>query len=207
MGGVLVTKYPIIAFGHQSRAGKDTAAEAILDMQEGNEPLYWPGRSNGRVRVVRAKFAHKLKLIAEELFFPYGMCRPDFYEQPGCEKERDTLLPEIGLTPVDLWIEVGQAMRQIHPDVWADATLRQAAPDRLLVISDLRFPNEFRKVQELGGWCVRIDRPGQSVKGSDEELGPEWPWDAAIYNAFDLETFKVLVRNVARSYWRAFHAL
>lgn len=46
----------------------------------------------------------------------------------------------------------------IHPDIWVDAVRREvdACDAGLIVISDVRFPNEARMIRELGGTVIEL---------------------------------------------------
>jgi len=181
----------ILAFGHQSRVGKDTCASAVVEALGPNS-------------AVRRSFAAPLKDVAHRLFARYGLLPGDFYERPGNEHFRGQKLHGIDKTPVDLWIEVGQAMRAIHPDVWLDAGLEPDVCGRLIVVSDIRFRNEVEAVRRLGGWCVRVVRPdAPPPKGSDNMIGADFVWDAEIVNDGTIEELRAKAVALAKDYLRA----
>lgn len=72
-----------------------------------------------------------------------------------------------GKTPVQgmqlLGTEWGRNI--IGEDVWLNAWLKDAGKHNLIVVDDIRFHNEFKVIQELGGIIVRIRRTG--VEGAD----------------------------------------
>lgn len=56
-----------------------------------------------------------------------------------------------------------QARIVLGEDVWVDAwqrTYYSLAPDRDVVVTDVRFPNEAFRIAELGGELWRVERPG-----------------------------------------------
>jgi len=170
----------IIAFGHQSRVGKDTACRAILR------------RVGKAYTVVGTSFATPLKAICYTLFRSYGLRPGPYYETGEGRRMRDVPLAGVGKTPVDIWIAVGRYLRAIHPNVWVDALLlsldRLAPQPDLVVISDLRFPNEAAAIRARGGWCVRVTRPdAPPPKASDNEFPPDFPWDAVVMNTGTVE--------------------
>lgn len=58
---------------------------------------------------------------------------------------------------------VGQFIREMNPSYWVDwvkARLEVMAPGSKVVITDIRYPNEFHMVQEFSGTIVGINRPG-----------------------------------------------
>jgi hypothetical protein len=99
-----------------------------------------------------------------------------------------------------LWIKLGQVVRGIHQDTWVDSVLMKQGPDAI-VISDLRFLNEAHKIHELGGFCVRVDRPdAPPPKPADHEL-LEWPrWDYIINNDGTLSDLHNKVEEMGRKF-------
>lgn len=180
---------PILAFGHQSRVGKNTASEAVRH-----------GLGADGVRVKVRSFARLLKRQAHALWGHLGLEDGPFYERPENEYLRDVALPKIGKTPVDIWIEYGQSVRAIYGPTWAEAALAEAEPDALLVISDLRFDNEGDLIRDLGGWCVKIVRDGCPVRASDRMIRPDFPWSATITNNGDISALQAAAVGVARAY-------
>jgi hypothetical protein len=153
-----MTTSPIIAFGHQSRVGKNLAAEGL--------------RAAFGVMGIRVKvrsFAALLKAQAH-------------YENPANAHLRDVALPSIGKTPVEIWIEYGMAVRGIYGATWSEAALAERAPGVVLIITDLRFDNEGDRIHDLGGYCIKITRGGQVVRGSDQSIRGDFPWNAHVAN-------------------------
>jgi hypothetical protein len=82
----------------------------------------------------------------------------------------------------------------IHPDIWIHTTFRRMHPWNDYVISDVRFPNEVRSIQNAGGKVFRIRR------GED----PEWMQHVQRleYDAEGLESYmRVKYPNVHQSEW------
>ncbi|MFN4091652.1 MAG: hypothetical protein ACK4FG_01995 [Brevundimonas sp.] len=55
----------------------------------------------------------------------------------------------------------------IHPNLWVDATMRAAENFDLVIIPDVRFPNEVKAILDRGGSVYRINREG--VERDDHE--------------------------------------
>lgn len=87
--------------------------------------------------------------------------------------------------------------RDLHgPDCWADLILNNL-PAGNIVISDVRFPNEARRIKSMGGQIWRIARPGTGPvndHGSDSALDG-WKWDHIIWNGRGLTELRDLVRT------------
>jgi hypothetical protein len=131
----------IVALGHYSRTGKDTfVRECIAEIK----------RIDPTIPCHRFSFASKLKDISHQLFGGFGLEDEEFYNTPEGEKYRDIKLPIIDLTPVEIWIGVGNKLREVYPEVWRDYVLLNRKPG-VTFIADTRFPNEF--------WAIREDSP------------------------------------------------
>lgn len=81
-------------------------------------------------------FADRLKKLARELFFIEGKDGP----------------------ARKIYQELGSALRSINEDVWISPVLQRIAefPNRPWVIDDVRYPNEYRALEEAGFLMVRV---------------------------------------------------
>jgi len=174
----------IIAFGHRKRVGKDTAAK-FLDTHL---------RCHG-LRSVKLSFASKLKEVCYSMFHWAGLQPGIFYEDDKNAHLREVVLPLIGKTPRQIWIEVGNKMREVYADVWIDNALLGSGSAQLVIITDLRFANEAKKVHSLGGKIFKITRPDVPVSddASDCALDGFTGWDGVLENNGDLKAFHELV--------------
>jgi len=79
--------------------------------------------------------------------------------------------------------------RSDDPDYWVKRWTGHAQTLERSVADDMRFPNECRAVRDLGGWLVRIERPGHD-RGDphpSEQALAEWSdWDWTVKNDGDL---------------------
>jgi hypothetical protein len=193
----------ILAFGNQSRTGKDAACKAIVDM------LAIPGSS---ILVEQRSFARRLKQAAALIYGDFGLRQPEFYETPEGARERNVMLPDVGMTPVQLWIHLGNTQRAAYPDVWVAPVIDDVARDQrlvggrptLVVISDLRFKNEGEAILAAGGWCVQVQRPDAPPPlGSDNSMGPDFPWSDVLVNDGTIEQLRAKARALAVDFLRA----
>ena len=139
-----------------------------------------------------AAFADKLKSICSELYGWAGVKGRQWYEDHP--EERESVLPAIGMSPRELWIRFGtHAVRQnVYQDTWADALLRGAVCD-VLIVTDVRFPGEAKKIAESGGFLVRIDNPS-IPKYSDIADGSmdDWEkWDHVVVNSGTVDDLRL----------------
>lgn len=135
----------IIGLLGPKRSGKDTVAERLV-------------QKHGFERVA---FADALKRAAWDIN-PYvrGDIRlQDYVHSVGWEVAKT--LPEVRRFLQTL----GVAMRDhVHPDTWINV-VRHRLEDASwagdsVVVTDVRFPNESRLIVSLGGFLVRLERPG-----------------------------------------------
>lgn len=187
----------IIAFGHRKRVGKDTAARFLVShlriTQRG-------------ISVQVAGFADKLKDIAYDLYGHLGLMSRGFYEDPENEHLRKVKLPGINKTPVEIWIAIGNGLRDlVHDSTWYDYLLRVTKGVDVLVVKDMRFPVEANGILDRGGRVYRIDRPGipEDADGADDQLITFNRWTGVITNASDLRAFHEKIVEVADDLFRA----
>jgi hypothetical protein len=162
-----------IGIGHYSRTGKDTLANAIVACLQ----------SRG-VSAKKVPFADSLKKVAKFLYGWAGLMGREYYDDPKHEHKRDIKLPHINLTPVDIWCLLGtDAIRNhVYNDTWVDYILRQPDAGKILVIPDVRFPNEADAIRDRGGLLVKVVRPGFGPRHTtaDRALLDYCGWDLVI---------------------------
>ena len=179
----------IIGLGHYSRCGKDTFANYFLD--------YMPG-------ALKIPFAWKLKQITHELYAWAGLREPEYYETPEGALARDIVLPALGLTPVQVWVKFGTpAVReQVYDRTWIDYVLKTKHNAEVLVIPDVRFPNECEAIKSVGGTLIKIVRPGYGPRNTvaDRALIGFNGWDYIIGAEGTMESLNMWARMFADCY-------
>jgi hypothetical protein len=176
----------IIGLGHISRVGKDSLANFILDraVTEGYS-----------TRIRKQSFAWKLKQITHDLYAWAGMCSPEHYETKEGEKDRDIVLPELGKTPVQVWVDFGtKAVReQVYQETWTNYLLKSNQYCDALIIPDVRFPNETQAIKDLGGMLVKVVRPGYGPRNTvaDRALLGYDGWDLVVGRTGEMEELRL----------------
>lgn len=183
----------IISISGKISTGKDTVADIIQSIT----PYY-----NWEVK----KFAGKLKVIAEILT---GVPTRQFEDQ---EFKKQDMPPEWGMTYRDLLQKLGtDAMRNgLHTNVWVNAlfadyigmydldTDRTTYPN--WIISDCRFPNEFKSVQDHKGINIKVVRETGNTVGiihaSETALDDCTEWDYIVDNNGTVEELTAQILSI-----------
>lgn len=134
----------IIGLIGKKRSGKSTTTNHLIS-KYGFDEILW---------------AYPLKeIIGRELF---GLTDEQIY---GGDEHREVILPEWGMSSRQILQIVGTDMfRKYWPDFWVKIGIRRIQkllstnPDRRIVVSDCRFPNEVEAIKALGGITMRIVR-------------------------------------------------
>lgn len=167
-------------------AGKTTEQKCILF-----------SRRQDQVR--GCSFAAPVRRAIYPLFSQLGIDSPEDFKGlplPGIPGER---------TFRDFLIAFGQAGRSVWPDIWVEL-LRQEireASEALVVIDDLRMPNEYAMLREEGAKIVRITVPGRTIVPSETEGRLEgYAFDAELENTMDgLGAFHGKVWGLVEELW------
>lgn len=177
---------PIIGFGHRSRVGKDTATGFL------NTELRMLG-----VKALHISFASKLKEISYDLYSWAGMKRPIHYESHPAD--RQIKLPELGLTPVEVWVAVGNKLREVYPETWVQCALRGQQNAECIIVSDVRYPNEVAAIRSLSGKIYKISRRNVPILDTvtDNALDNFMGWDGIIVNDGTLAELHTEIRALA----------
>jgi hypothetical protein len=179
----------IIAFGHRKRTGKDTAGSILQRLLNDMAP---------QLRVVQVSFAIKLKEVSYEMFKWGGLQPGPFYEQPENAHLREVVLPLLGKTPRQIWIEVGNLMRQVHPEVWIRNAIYVDAD--VIIVRDLRYHNEADVIDELGGDRYKMVRDSveKSTDVADCNLDDYSEWTGHIFNNGTLDDLEEKLAYLAQ---------
>jgi hypothetical protein len=179
----------IIGLSGYAQSGKDTAAEALLDL--GYE---------------RVAFADILRDCV------YAQDHPVFWnaiteETMGVQEIVDQLgwtqaklqFPVIRRSLQRFGTEVGRNI--LGENIWVDATFARLNPDGKYAITDCRFPNEADAIKAKGGWTVRITRKGLGPlnQHASETSLDRYKFDFSIVNDGTKEEFQQLVRKLERA--------
>lgn len=169
----------IIAFGHQKRVGKDTACKFFVS---------YVRTTYKNSDIKQTAFANELKDQCYRLFKWAGMQDRQYYDANPEQRER--ILFELKKTPRQIWIEYGNYCREIYPHIWIDFVIKSFLP-QILLISDVRFPNEANRILDMGGYVYRIINPNitPTSDAADDALIGYDRWTDTIYNDSDLNSF------------------
>lgn len=205
----------IFGFGHRARSGKDTVA-AMIKLERNKSPLVFNGYD---IRIY--SFAGELKREVNECAMKSGgmiqLFNPGLYDEAGGflqENGNILRLPEwvqydpdpdmtdpacpYGKQRLFLQWYGTEYRRSCNPDYWVKALAKRIAEDKpeIALITDVRFPNEIRFVQQYGE-AIKVDRPSlpslqgaAGVHASELALASFDGWDAVIKNDADLETLR-----------------
>lgn len=160
----------ILGLNGLKSSGKDTVA-AYLIKEHGFE---------------RRAFADPLKKSIAAFFdIPYHKV-DEFKNDPYMLVAIGEFIPLAGIDAPENSMTFREALQrygtEAHRDVfgtdfWLDHTLpKQSYPGRKIAITDLRFENEAQRVMGVGGFVVKVDRPGldnEDQHSSEASLPPE----------------------------------
>ena len=179
----------IIGIGHQRGVGKDVAARVMKDRLENGPYSEVPS-------VVHTGFARPLYDVCVKLYGWAGLKEASYYDVHRDEKEQ--ILPALGKSPRDILIAMGMKAREIHESTWLDLTMLTEAD--IVIISDVRFPNEADAIHAAGGYLLKITRPGlpeiSDPNDPDNKLASFSFWDYHINNDGGLLQFGIKIDDL-----------
>lgn len=151
----------IIGLGHYSRTGKDTFADMIVDNC----------RSNG-LTAKKVPLAWKLKQVCHELYGWAGLREPEFYDTKEGEGYRELKIRALDMTPVEIWVAFGTpAVRnKVYDRTWIDYVLQTDHKCDVLVVPDIRYPNEVKEFRLAGAKLIKVVREGFGPRNTEPDL-------------------------------------
>jgi hypothetical protein len=75
--------------------------------------------------------------------------------------KKNTNLLKRDFTPRDAMVLVGTEFgrNMIHNNIWIETLFNRYDKNKHLLVTDLRFPNEYEEIKKRGGIVIRINRP------------------------------------------------
>ena len=98
----------------------------------------------------------------------------------------------------------------IHPDIWINTLFKDYTPDSRWVITDVRFPNEKKKIEDHAGTTIHVVRPCPICNGLNfhkmdcglvddhisEQSLEDTSFDYVIFNTSDIEHLEYEVISI-----------
>ena len=168
----------IIGVGYKKQVGKD----AFIKIVQENFP---------EIKSQRIAFADPLKhMVWENLFKDYGFSI-DIFDDP---------ITKPLLRPMNT--SYGGFMRDyVDVNFWRDKALEKLDYNILNMFSDLRHPNEFEKIKELGGYTVKINRSSTDDGNQDysENALNDYEFDYVLDNNGTYEEYEEKVIDLVKN--------
>jgi hypothetical protein len=180
-----------IAISGKARTGKNTVSKILTS--------YIPGE------VATIAFADPIKRMAEEMFpsmpkeFLYGKSEYRSKIIPGAFKN------EQPLSVRDLLIDIGTNLgRSYKEDIWLDAFdyhLKTALNNsKSVIITDVRFRNEFDHLKSLGFYQIRVSRETNleinHISETNQDSINDNEFDYILNNNRTIESLEKEVKNI-----------
>jgi hypothetical protein len=147
----------------------------------------------------RVKFAGPLKNMLHTMFADMGFCEDD--RERMLEGDlKETVIPELGVTPRRLMVDLGTAWGRecIREDLWLRLWSAQADRFNRVVVDDVRFPNEVDIIRNRGGVIWRLERPGLAAGSHvSEQLRVADP-EITLVNDRSLGGLQATIRGLMR---------
>lgn len=173
--GNLVPRVTIIGFSGYARAGKDTAADYLVEN-------YGYKKFSFASPMKEAMYQLDPRITVNELANTSLRVGVDVYGWEGL-KDRS---PDVRGLLQRFGTEVGREM--FGEDFWVDYAMSQIPDGAKAVIADVRFPNEADAIKKLGGKVVRIDRGGSPANTHVSETAlDDYVFDVILHNKEDLD--------------------
>ena len=169
----------LIGLHGESRSGKDSVAGVLV-------------REYGFRQVALATKIREILLDIDPWLEDADCWLDDLYDAAGGDWDQ---IKAKSKDSVEYMIALGQSLRdRISEDIWIDAAFQTTlASHELVVVSDIRQPNEVEWLHSNGGELWKITRPGTEARGMDDLLKGVH-FDAHIVNDGSLDHLAETVR-------------
>lgn len=151
-------------------------------------------------------FANPVRNMAINMLMSLGYNEKQAYELVTTRKHE--VIPELGVTGRHILRKLGTEFGRdlIHPDLWVMCSRNALRTVNPVANDDLRFPNEFDLIKELGGeaWRVTSERPGfvpPDASHASDGLLEGFPFDRHLRNDGTLAEFHSQVLDALNAYY------
>lgn len=148
-------------------------------------------------------FADALKEMCYEYFFMpvWGEILPHRFDQESFKKRKHPC----GKTVREILQIVGTACRDVWPDIWIENLCNPISwfeKDTIIIVPDVRFPNEADYIRKEGGKLIRLTRsPFRDKHISETALDNYEHFDAIIANQRVIMDKKNKVAKQLLTHW------
>ena len=112
---------------------------------------------------------------------------------------------ELGLSARDFNIAIGQGLKQLDRDIWVRIMYKyiETHSNALIVIDDLRFPNEYAMLKDIDAKIVRVTNSEREIiKTETEGLLEGFEFDYELINCKrSLEEYRTQIDKMMRELW------
>lgn len=152
-----------------------------------------------QIRCQRISFGDQLKKASFLMFSWGGLQEAVYYDNHPAERE--VVLPAIGLSPRQIWDEIGSQVAALCPKVWPEMALQEVDCD-IGFVPDLRRPVEVDYVRQFHGTCVKINRKAAPVSDHivDTALADFNDWNEILENDGTLRQFNAKIKTLVVTY-------
>lgn len=181
----------ILGFGHKARHGKDSAAAAIRDFYNSRNQLFAKhGHKAAKLNVGIFRFATSLYTeVNDAIEHDHGDVREVIkryntppWVVPDSDPEFTDLAP-YGKHPTLLQWWGTEYRRAQDPDYWVKKMFATVPKETdLVLITDVRFPNEAQGITQRGGYTIKVERLASSGRPF---VAPDRPGDHPSETALD----------------------
>ena len=149
----------VIGVAGQAQMGKDTLADHLVEKL--NDGQLISGQASESPRWKRTAFADNVKKVYQDTFDRDRL----FIEEWKVKPEPP---PGFDMTVRKSLQFIGDGFRTIYPTIWVDLVFRRVTDP--IIISDVRYINEFLRVKKEGGLNILV---GRTEKLNDDPNGSE----------------------------------
>ena len=176
----------IIGVAGQAQFGKDVLADHLakrLNERIGQNPAFSP-------RWKRAAFGDNVKKVYQDTF---DRTR-SFIEEWKVKPEPP---PGFDMTVRKSLQFIGDGFRTICPTIWLDLVFRKETDP--IIISDVRYINEFLRVNSEGGLNIlvgRTEKINEDPNGSEAQIRPYIKWCLERFDCCDADVVVLKDKNL-----------
>jgi len=185
----------IIGLCGNKRVGKDTFADHLIFKYKTVDKCSFAGPLKEACRIMFCLSDEQLDGKLKETIDPrWGLSPRQIFQTFGTDLVRHQFSK---LVPGTKTAEIGDSFWVYRFKIWYE-TWRKENPNKCLVVTDIRFPDEHKILKEMGAIIVKINRPSSSYIDNhiSEQYVNQVIGDYDISNSETIDEYKKKIENL-----------
>lgn len=185
----------IIGLCGNKRAGKDTFADHLIETFKTVDKCSFASPLKEACRIMFCLSDEQIDGNLKEVIDPrWGLSPRQMFQTFGTDLVREQYGKIVPGTKIE---KIGNSFWVYRLKIWYDVW-KKKNPNKCLIVTDIRFPDEHEALKEMGAIIVKVTRPEKSCSDThvSEQYATKMEGDYSITNETTIDEYKKKIENL-----------